>query len=171
MRCKKTLHFCKFTLHRRCARFALPGHLAYARAGRRIAPVLPTSASPLPFREPMPAPPSVPVRAYIIHGKNVAWKRRLFLPRFHARFYNSLIINTPGNEAWPHPDSHYIRADFKTSYDVLGDTSFVLSVKYSPAKAVPYLKGLSICFFIISIYISNTYLYTKFFVKFLLRFS
>ena len=44
------------------------------------------------------------------------------MPRFHAQFYNSLIINAPGNEAWPHPDSHYIRADFKTSYDVLGDT-------------------------------------------------
>ena len=86
------------------------------------------------------------------------------MPRFHAQFYNSLIINAPRNEAWPHPDSHYIRADFKTSCDVIGDTSFVLSVKYSPAKAVPYLKGLSICFFIISIYISNTYLYTKLFV-------
>lgn len=78
------------------------------------------------------------------------------MPRFHAQFYNSLIINAPGNEAWPHPDSHYIRTDFKTGYDVLGDTSLVLSVKYSPATTVPYLKGLSICFFIISICISNT---------------
>lgn len=109
-------------------------------------------------------------------GKTWPENAGFFLPRFHAQFYNSLIINAPGNEAWPHPDSYYIRTDFKTGYDVLGDTSLVLSVKYSPAKAVPYLKGLSICFFIISIYISNTYLYTKFFVtklfvKFLLRFS
>ena len=44
----------------------------------------------------------------------------------------------------PRLDSHESRTDFKTSYDVLGDTSLVLSVKYSPAKAVPYLKGLSI---------------------------
>lgn len=67
-------------------------------------------------------------------------------------------------EMRPRLDSHEIRADFKTGYDVLGDTSLVLSVKYPPAKAVPYLKGLSIYFFIISIYISNTYLYTKLFV-------
>ena len=49
-------------------------------------------------------------------------KTQVFLPRFHAQFYNSLIINAPRNEAWPHPDSHYIRTDFKTGYDVLGDT-------------------------------------------------
>lgn len=82
-------------------------------------------------------------------GLHHSWEKlgvrtQVFLPRFHAQFYNSLIINAPRNEAWPHPDSHYIRADFKTSYDVLGDTSLVLSVKYSPAKGVPYLKGLSI---------------------------
>ncbi len=77
-------------------------------------------------------------------GEKRGVKTQVFLPRFHARFYNSLIINAPRNEAWPHPDSHYIRTDFKTGYDVLGDTSLVLSVKYSPAKAVPYLKGLSI---------------------------
>lgn len=75
------------------------------------------------------------------------------MPRFHAQFYNSLIINAPGNEAWPHPDTHYIRTDFKMGCDVLGDTSLVLSVKYSPAKAVPYLKGLSIFY--------NIYLYIK----------
>ena len=60
-------------------------------------------------------------------GVHHSWEKRgvktqVFLPRFYAQFYNSLIINAPGNEAWPHPDSHYIRADFKTSYDVLGDT-------------------------------------------------
>ena len=78
--------------------------------------------------------------------KGKTWRENagFFLPRFHAQFYNSLIINAPRNEAWPHPDSHYIRADFKTGYDVLGDTSLVLSVKYPPAKAVLYLKGLSI---------------------------
>lgn len=47
-------------------------------------------------------------------------------------------------EMRPRLDSHEIRTDFKTGYDVLGDTSLVLSVKYSPAKAVPYLKRLSI---------------------------
>lgn len=47
-------------------------------------------------------------------------------------------------EMRPRLDSHEIRADFKTSCDVLGDTSLVLSVKYSPATTVPYLKGLSI---------------------------
>lgn len=46
----------------------------------------------------------------------------------------------------PRLDSHESRTDFKTSYDVLGDTSLVLSVKYSPATTVPYLKGLSMCF-------------------------
>lgn len=59
-------------------------------------------------------------------------------------------------EMRPRPDSHYIRTDFKTGYDVLGDTSLVLSVKYPPAKAVPYLKGLSIYFF------HNIYLYIKY---------
>lgn len=49
-------------------------------------------------------------------------------------------------EMRPRLDSHEICTDFKTGYDVLGDTSLVLSVKYSPAKAVPYLKGLSMCF-------------------------
>ncbi len=61
------------------------------RRGRRVPPVLPTGVGSLFFREPMPAPPSVPARACIIHGGRRP-RKRIPLVREKAGFTHDMTF-------------------------------------------------------------------------------